>query len=581
MNPRLKKGLQAGVSLLLVGLIFWYVQRQFADLSSVWVAFKTLTTQEMAILAAFTVWNLVTYWVVIVLATPGLTYPQAAVMTQATTAVSNSMPAGGAIGVGLTYTMLSSWGFSKSRGSLSVIVTGIWNNFVKLGTPILALAIVALQGQPSGGRLVAAGIGIVGLAGAVALFGLILRSEAFAAKSGIVLGRGMSALRKLVRRGPVTGWDLAVTKFRGRVIELVHDRWIRLTLTTILSHASLFVVLLICLRTMGVSEADVGWAQVLTVFAFARLVTAIPLTPGGLGVVELALIAGIIRGGGNEAPVVAAVLLYRLLTYVLPILLGGISYIYWRQNKSWIDSAPPLVMTDEERSRRARPAVIPAERRRRDVIGLVAGGALFALVSVVVSDGLIAGEEPIFSAINSFPGWFMIVIWPFMQYGVFVTIPVLTLIALFGRRFRLAAGMATSGVGVYFLARLVKEVVQRGRPAGLIAEVEARENFSSTGIGFPSGHIAVAAALTVVVTPYLRGRWKYVPAALAVIVCIGRMYVGAHVPLDLVGGAALGVLAGSIANLVIGVPRQPHDVDDVINLDDAEVPTKTAPLQPA
>ena len=78
-------------------------------------------------------------------------------LTQSTTAVANTVPAGGAIAVGLTYTMLSSWGFSKSRSTLSILVTGIWNNFVKLGTPILALALLALQGQPGGGRLVARG----------------------------------------------------------------------------------------------------------------------------------------------------------------------------------------------------------------------------------------------------------------------------------------------------------------------------------------------------------------------------------------------------------------------------------------
>jgi uncharacterized protein (TIRG00374 family) len=119
----------------------------------------------------------------------------------------------------------------------------------------------------------------------------------------------------------------------------------RLTIGTIVSHASLYAVLVISLRVMGVSDAEVGWAQVLTVFAFARLVTAIPLTPGGLGVVELALIAGIIRAGGAEAPVVAAVLLYRLLTYVLPILLGGLTYVYWRRNSSWRGSAPPMTLT--------------------------------------------------------------------------------------------------------------------------------------------------------------------------------------------------------------------------------------------
>jgi glycosyltransferase 2 family protein len=207
-------------------------------------------------------------------------------------------------------------------------------------------------------------------------------------------------------------------------------------------------------------------------------------------------------------------------------------------------------------------------RRRQDVIGFVLGASAFALAAVIVSGGLQPGEEAIFNAINSLPDAVYVVIWPFMQYGVFITIPVLTIVALLLRQFRLAAAMAIAGVGVYFLARIIKELVQRGRPEALIEGVDARENFSSTSIGFPSGHLAVAAALSVVVTPYLHGRWKYVPAALVVVVAIGRMYVGAHTPLDLIGGAALGVLAGSLANLLLGVPvrntEAPDHADDTV-----------------
>jgi uncharacterized protein (TIRG00374 family) len=81
------------------------------------------------------------------------------------------------------------------------------------------------------------------------------------------------------------------------------------------------------------------------VFAFARLLTAIPLTPGGVGVVELALIVGLSRGSGDDGQVVAAVLMFRLLTYVLPILIGGCTYVIWRRKRSWRDSAPPLTAT--------------------------------------------------------------------------------------------------------------------------------------------------------------------------------------------------------------------------------------------
>jgi uncharacterized protein (TIRG00374 family) len=130
---------------------------------------------------------------------------------------------------------------------------------------------------------------------------------------------------------------------------LVRDRWLILTAATLVSHISLYGVLLLSLRVLGVSEADVGWAEVLAVFAFARLLTAIPLTPGGVGVVELALIAGLSSSGGEDAQVVAAVLMFRLLTYVLPILVGGCSYIVWQRKRSWRDSAPPLAEIGAER----------------------------------------------------------------------------------------------------------------------------------------------------------------------------------------------------------------------------------------
>jgi undecaprenyl-diphosphatase len=64
----------------------------------------------------------------------------------------------------------------------------------------------------------------------------------------------------------------------------------------------------------------------------------------------------------------------------------------------------------------------------------------------------------------------------------------------------------------------------------------------------------VAAALTLVVTPYLPAKWRFVPIVLLAIVLVGRLYVGAHLPLDLVGGVALGVSAGAAANLIVGVP---------------------------
>jgi hypothetical protein len=99
--------------------------------------------------------------------------------------VSNTVPAGGAVSIGLTYGMLGSWGFSKSRITVSVLVTGIWNNFAKLGLPIVAVALLMLEGGAGGGRIFSALIGLGALAAAIVIFALILRSEDFAARAGL------------------------------------------------------------------------------------------------------------------------------------------------------------------------------------------------------------------------------------------------------------------------------------------------------------------------------------------------------------------------------------------------------------
>jgi uncharacterized membrane protein YbhN (UPF0104 family) len=91
----------------------------------------------------------------------------------------------------------------------------------------------------------------------------------------------------------------------------------------------------------GAGDRVAGWAEVLAAFAFVRLLTAIPITPGGLGVVELGLIAAL-TAGGDHAEVVGALLVLRGLTYLLPIPLGLLTYLFWLRNTSWRDSAPPL-----------------------------------------------------------------------------------------------------------------------------------------------------------------------------------------------------------------------------------------------
>jgi putative heme transporter len=337
--------LQALLTFGLVGAVLFFVLPQIADLSEVWKQIQAMTNLEIAVLILVAIWNLATYWILLVICTPGLRYPQAVVVAESTTAVANTVPAGGAVSLGLTFAMLGSWGFSKSRVTLSVLVSGIWNNFAKLAMPIVAVSLLALEGGAGGGRILSALIGFGALITAFVVFALILRSEDFAARIGNTTARFVSRLRRIIRKGPVSGYDLAVVKFRSRVIGLVRLRWLSLTFWTIVSHLSLYAVLLTAMRQIGISDDEISWTQVLAVFSFARLLTAIPLTPGGLGVIELALIGGLDAAGGSSvkhAQVVGAVLLFRLLTYVVPIPFGLVTYLFWRRNTSWHNSAPPL-----------------------------------------------------------------------------------------------------------------------------------------------------------------------------------------------------------------------------------------------
>jgi uncharacterized membrane protein YbhN (UPF0104 family) len=318
------------LALALIVLIFWYLLKDIS-LADVWAAITAMTPIELAGLAAVAGWNLVTYAFVWMTVTPGLSFGRAMVMTQATTAITNTVPAGSAIAIGMTYAMLSSWGFSRSRTTIAVLVSGVWNAFAKLAIPVLALALVALQGNASAARVTAAGIGIGGLVAAIVVFALMLRSEHMAERVGVVAGRVASRLLALVRRPPARGWEIATVKFRNRTVDLLEHGWFPITAATVVSHLSLYLVLLVCLRDVGISDAEVGWAEVLAVFSFARLATAIPITPGGAGVVEAVLITGLVAAGGDKPEVVAAVLVYRALTWGLPVLIGVVCLLWWRK----------------------------------------------------------------------------------------------------------------------------------------------------------------------------------------------------------------------------------------------------------
>ena len=203
------------------------------------------------------------------------------------------------------------------------------------------------------------------------------------------------------------------------------------------------------------------------------------------------------------------------------------------------------------------------ERRPGDLIWLVAGIlVLLAFAQPVHADRVEQLEADAFRLVNDLPSVPFPVVWVPMQLGNLLVVPAAVLAALAFRRWRLAGGLALAGAGVYVLAKVVKRFVERGRPSDVLDDVVVR-GAAPHGLGFVSGHIAVVTALAYVAWPWLPrwGRWAAGAAVTAVF--LTRMYVGAHLPLDMVGGAALGLAVGALVRLLLGVPaRDPAPAAD-------------------
>jgi uncharacterized membrane protein YbhN (UPF0104 family) len=332
---RLARLIQAGIAVVVIAAAFIGVLPRITDLDRVWTIVRSLSWTELLILIALSAWNIVTYWPMIVAAMPGLTLGQAAVVCQSSTSVAMTLPGGGAIAVGVSYAMYTSWGFSPASIALSTLLTGIVNMSFKFLLPLVSLAALALNGESDSELLSTAVAGVVVVLATSAILAAMLRRERFAYRIGVLVGGVASFLLRLVRRRAVGEWGDAALRFRTRLIQVLRERGLLLATAEVVSQLSLFLVFLASLRFVGVPDSLVSWAQVLTVFAFVRLGTSIPVIPGNVGIVELGYIGGLALAGAPREEAVAAVLVFRLLTFFLQIPLGAFTYAVWRRRHSW------------------------------------------------------------------------------------------------------------------------------------------------------------------------------------------------------------------------------------------------------
>jgi putative heme transporter len=224
-------------------------------------------------------------------------------------------------------------GFTGKPVTLAIALTGAWNQFVLLGFPIVALALLTVSNERNALLQSVAFIGLAIFVVAAGAFAAGLSSARLAKWVGGIAAQAVNSGLRILRRRPVRWNGRSFVGFRNDAIGLLRRRWHVLTLATLAGHVTVFLLFLVSLRVLEVSANEVTVIEAFAAWSLARLLGSLPITPGGIGIVEVGLTSILVGFGGENAEVVAAVLVYRFLTIVPTLLLGLLLGATWRLHK--------------------------------------------------------------------------------------------------------------------------------------------------------------------------------------------------------------------------------------------------------
>jgi uncharacterized protein (TIRG00374 family) len=248
-------------------------------------------------------------------------------------AVGRVLPGGGATATAVSATMLRSAGIDTGEAAAAFTASAGLQIATKLALPVLALPAI-VGGAPVSNSLITAvylGIGVLVLLVAAGV-------AAFASDEPLELaGRGIEwLLNKTVRRHrQVTGVPQELLADRDFIRATLGEHWQRAVLAAAGSTAFDYLALLAALQAVGANPRP---SLVLLAYTAAQLFGLIPLTPGGLGFVEAGLVGTLTLAGVPGSDALTATLLYRLVSYWLPIPAGGAAYVLFRRRYSLRDS---------------------------------------------------------------------------------------------------------------------------------------------------------------------------------------------------------------------------------------------------
>lgn len=319
----------AVVEIAVLALIVFRVMPQVGSYSAAADALHTMSVPALLLIVVAVVVYLVWYGLPFVAAAPGLGFLHAQQLNQAAFAIGNGVPGGGPFGLGVQYAMFASWGYPAVAAAAAI---GVWSLFVTLGLPVLGVLALVVSGKAAGSYVLGAVLGLAALIVLVVGFALIMRSEAAATRVGSWGDALVTRLPQRIRT-KVPSLSEAVVGFRAGITDLVRRRWLAITGAQLGVAVAQFVVLYLSLR--GLEGWDAAGTPVLVAFAgfaVSQLGLLVPVTPGGLGTVDAAMVALLVALGTSPGVATAAALVWRAASFIPQIVAGVVALALWTRS---------------------------------------------------------------------------------------------------------------------------------------------------------------------------------------------------------------------------------------------------------
>lgn len=325
----LRQWLPVVVSVLVMIVIFVFVLPRFIDYEAVFRAIGNIPVVYWLALGLLSAVQFVPDAWTLQASLPGATLRQGVTTATVTMAVANVPPGG--LEVLVRYHMTRGWGFSAQAATASTILTWIFATTSKLLMPVIAFFLMSLARIRDQDIDFLAGLGMTLVVIGGLVIGLGLRSERFIASLGRFLTWVVSGVGRLFHRDWIIDAEKAMQRFRDETYEVLRNRWHLGVLGGLAVQLMTVTVMLTSVRGVGLAQDEVSTLAVLAAVAVVAAVTTIPIfnTPGLNEAVYIAVL-GIASGGGYADEIAAAVFVFRLVTWLVPIPIGGLSYSRWR-----------------------------------------------------------------------------------------------------------------------------------------------------------------------------------------------------------------------------------------------------------